>query len=60
MLEKIEARIKELRAERDRFVQQANAQIGAYNGGIAELEALLKPAPGDADDTAEDGPGECA
>lgn len=43
MREKITQRIEALKAERERFVQQANGQIGAYNGAIAELEALLKP-----------------
>jgi len=40
---KIEKRIIDLKAERDKFMQEANANLAAYNAAIAELEALLKP-----------------
>ena len=41
--DKVKARIAELTKTRDEFVQQANQQIAAMNGGIAELNQLLKP-----------------
>ena len=41
--DKIRARIAELTKSRDEFVAQANQQISALNGGIAELELLLEP-----------------
>jgi len=43
--ERIRARIEELKAQRDRFLQEANQQIAAANGAIGELEALLRPEP---------------
>ena len=36
-------RIAKIKAERDRFVEQANQQIAYLNGQIALLEELLKP-----------------
>lgn len=36
-------RIKELETAREKFVTEANQQIAAFNGGIAELRALLEP-----------------
>ena len=41
--ERIRARIAELTKSRDEFVLQANQQIAAMNGGIAELELLIEP-----------------
>ena len=41
--ESIEQRIAELEKERDAFVQQANAQIVAYNAVINELRRLIAP-----------------
>jgi len=43
--ERIRARIEALKAQRDRFLQEANQQIAAANGAIGELEALLQPEP---------------
>ena len=40
--ERLKARIAELTKNRDEFVAQANQQIAAMNGGIAELEFLLE------------------
>ena len=39
----IQHKIEQLKAERDRFVQQANAQVTFLNGKIAGLEELLEP-----------------
>lgn len=36
----IATRIAELKQAREAYVAQANQQIGAFNGGIAELERL--------------------
>ncbi len=41
--QRIEARIEQLKQERDQYVAQANQQLAAYNGAIGELETLLKP-----------------
>jgi len=41
MKDKIEQRIELLKQERDNFIKNANTQIAAYNGAIAELERLL-------------------
>lgn len=43
--ERIRKRITELKAQRDKLVQEANQQIAAHNGAIGELEALLRPEP---------------
>ena len=40
---KIEARITELEAERDKFVAQANSQLTAYGVPIEELCRLIAP-----------------
>lgn len=42
MEEKIRGRIVELEAERDRFAQQADAQMLAYSAVIGELQQLLQ------------------
>jgi len=39
----IQHKIEQLKAERDKFVQQANAQLTFLNGKIAGLEELIKP-----------------
>ena len=39
----IQHKIEQLKAERDKFVQQANAQVTFLNGKIAGLEELLAP-----------------
>ena len=39
----IQHRIEQLKDERDKFVQQANAQVTFLNGKIAGLEELLEP-----------------
>ena len=44
MDEKLKTRIAELTAERDMFVQEANAQIAYYNGQIAALQELVDSA----------------
>lgn len=41
----IRARIQKIEQERDRFVQEANRQIAAFNGAIQALTALLAPEP---------------
>lgn len=40
--EQLAARIAELTQQRQQFVEQANQQLAATNGAIAELERLLK------------------
>ena len=47
---KIEARIVELEAERDRFLTQANSQLTAYGVAIEELRRLVAPPPQPADE----------
>ena len=45
---KIEVRITELEAERDRYVAQANRQLTAYGVAIEELRRLVAlPRPAD-------------
>lgn len=44
MEEKIRTRIEELKKELEKFVNDANVRITAYNAIIAELESLLKQA----------------
>lgn len=39
--EKIKARIEELKKELEQLVAEANRQIGARQGAIAELERML-------------------
>ena len=39
----IQHKIEALKAERDKFVQQANAQVTFLNGKIAGLEELIAP-----------------
>ena len=41
-LEEIKARIVELEKERETFLSQANQQIAAYNGAIAELKRMIE------------------
>ena len=41
----IQHKIEELKAERDKFVQSANAQVTFLNGKIAGLEELIAPKP---------------
>lgn len=41
--EKIKVRIAALKDQREKFVEQANQQLAALNGAIAELEALIEP-----------------
>lgn len=41
MIELLEKRIKELEAELEQLVQEANRQIGMKQGAIAELKRLL-------------------
>jgi hypothetical protein len=45
MEEQIKARIAELEKEREQVVAQANQQIAAYGGAIAELKKLIEPKP---------------
>ena len=40
---RIAARIAELTAQRDKFLAEANQQLAALNGAIAELERLIAP-----------------
>ena len=40
---KIKTRIEELKAQRDKFLAEANQQLAALNGAIAELERLIAP-----------------
>jgi hypothetical protein len=45
----VQARLDQLKKEREDYIRQANLQIsvqvGIYDGGIFELEKLLKPGP---------------
>ena len=41
----IQHKIEQLKAERDKFVTQANAQVTFMNGKIAGLEELIAPEP---------------
>ncbi len=41
----IKAQIVKLTAERDEFIQQANAQTGFLNGQIRALTWVLEPPP---------------
>jgi len=50
MKNELQARIEQLTKERDEFIVQANAKIAAINGGIAELERLIKEIDEPADD----------
>lgn len=43
MRDRVEKRIRELKAARDQYLAQANQQIAALNGAIQALEALLAP-----------------
>jgi hypothetical protein len=43
--ERIRARVAELKAEREQYLQQANLQIAALDGAIQVLEGLLEPEP---------------
>lgn len=43
--ERIRARVAELKAEREQFLQRANQQIAALDGAIQVLEGLLEPEP---------------
>lgn len=52
MTDAIQRRIDELKAARDEFLQQANREIAAMNGALAELERLagqLAEEPGEGD-----------
>ena len=40
---RIAARIEELKAQREKFLNEANQQLASLNGGIAELERLVAP-----------------
>ena len=42
---KIKARIEELKAQRDKFLAEANQQLAAFNGAIGELERMVAPTP---------------
>lgn len=52
----LKKRIEELKEHRDKFVADANQHIVQVNGGIMELEALLKSLQG-GDSTLEVTPG---
>jgi hypothetical protein len=52
MIEQLKERREELIAQRERFIQEANGQIGAFNGAIAELERLIQLLADEADDAA--------
>ena len=41
--QEIKARLEELKAQRDKFLNEANQQLAAFNGAIAELERLIAP-----------------
>lgn len=41
--ERVEKRIAELEAARDKFIHQAQEQLAAYNAAIGELQMLLEP-----------------
>ena len=48
--EEMAERVAKIKAERDRFVEQANQQIAFLNGQIALLEELLGEGEASADD----------
>ena len=48
--EEMAERVAKIKAERDRFVEQANQQIAYLNGQIALLEELLAEGEASADD----------
>lgn len=39
----IAQRIKQIEAERERFISEANRQLGAFDGALQTLKALLAP-----------------
>ena len=43
--EAIRARIEELKAQRDKLLNEANQHLAVFDGAIAELERLIAPAP---------------
>ncbi len=43
--ERIRARLAELKAQREQYLQQANLQIAALDGAIQALQGLLEPDP---------------
>lgn len=55
MQDKLAARIAELKEQRDQFLAQANAELAAYAGRIAELERLLEELDGAASELERDG-----
>ena len=55
MREKLEARIAELKVQRDQFVAQANVELAAYAGRIAENERWLAELDGAASELERDG-----
>ena len=55
---KIKERIKQLKIERDSFMEQANKQLAYLNGAIEEMEKLLNPLGEEKDgDTNDNQPG---
>lgn len=47
MKEEFLARIAELEEQREKIVEQANAQINAISGAIQELQRIIKTLEGD-------------
>jgi hypothetical protein len=41
--EKVQARIEELKTQREELIKDANLQVAAINGAIAALESILAP-----------------
>lgn len=45
--ERISKRLKLLKQQRERLIEEANRQVAMLNGAIAELEQLLTPPAGE-------------
>ena len=43
MRKEFEARLDELKQEREEFLSQVNQRLAYFNGAIAEIEAILYP-----------------
>lgn len=43
--DKLRAKIEEMKEQRKKFIEQANAEIAAVNGRIAQLEELIGDVP---------------
>jgi hypothetical protein len=58
--ERIRARLAELQAQREQYLQQANLQIAALDGAIQALQGLLEPEPEPDPEPVPEAASECA